>query len=116
MKRWRENSKTRCSRARRTLWCEHTRLPLPLLSKNDAEGVYELDVTREWFAAAAPFLKVLAGTLSLMLPVAASATKLVLNEAAYKALEKQLDFEKECVKAILELVRDCGVLGGSGSC
>jgi hypothetical protein len=84
-----------------TLWCEHTRLPLPLINKNDDKGVYEFDVTREWFAKAAPFLKVLAGTLSLVLPVAASATKLALDEAAYKALENQLDFGKDCAEAML---------------
>jgi hypothetical protein len=85
-----------------TLWCEHTRLPFPLLNKHDKEGVYEFDVTREWFAAAAPFLKVLAGTLSLVLPVAASATKLALDEATYKGLEKQLDLGKACADAMLK--------------
>lgn len=85
-----------------TLWCEHTRLPLPLLNKNDKEGVYEFDVTREWFATAAPFLKVLTGTLSLVLPVAASATKLALDEITYKGLEKQLDFGKSCAEAMLK--------------
>jgi len=85
-----------------TLWCEHTRLPLPLLNKHDKEGVYEFDVTREWFAAAAPFLKVLVGTLSLVLPVAASATKLALDETTYKGLEKQLDLGKACADAMLK--------------
>jgi hypothetical protein len=85
-----------------TLWCEHSRLPLPLLNKNEKEGVYQFDVTRDWFAKAAPFLKVLAGTLSLMLPVAASTTKLVLEEATYKSLENQLDFGKECAGAMLD--------------
>ena len=85
-----------------TLWCEHTRLPLPLLNNNDNEGVYEFDVTREWFATAAPFLKVLTGTLSLVLPVAASATKLALDEVTYKGLEKQLDFGKSCAEAMLK--------------
>jgi hypothetical protein len=84
-----------------TLWCEHTRLPLPLLNKHDKEGVYEFDVTREWFAAAAPFLKVLVGTLSLVLPVAAAATKLALDETTYKGLEKQLDLGKACADAML---------------
>ena len=84
-----------------TLWCEHTHLPLPLLNKNDKEGVYEFDVTREWFATAAPFLKVLTGALSLMLPVAISAAKLSLGEAAYKRLERQLDFGKSCAEAML---------------
>jgi hypothetical protein len=85
-----------------TLWCEHTRLPLPLLNNNSQEGVCEFDVTREWFATAAPFLKVLAGTLSLVLPVAASATKLALDEVTYKGLEKQLDFGKNCAEAMLK--------------
>ncbi len=84
-----------------TLWCEHTQLPLPLLNKNDKEGVYEFDVTREWFATAAPFLKVLTGTLSLVLPVAISSAKLSLGEAAYKGLERQLDFGKSCAEAML---------------
>ncbi|HWB04843.1 MAG TPA: COR domain-containing protein [Verrucomicrobiales bacterium] len=90
-------------RFRVTLWCEHTRLPLPLINNNDQEGVYEFDVTREWFSAAAPYLKVLTGTLSLMLPVAASATKLILDEATYKSLEDQLDFGKDCADAMLDI-------------
>jgi hypothetical protein len=85
-----------------TLWCEHTRLPLPLLNNNGKEGVYEFDVTREWFATAAPFLKVLTGTLSLVLPVAASATKLALDEVTYKGLEKQLDLGKSCAEAMVK--------------
>ena len=85
-----------------TLWCEHTRLPLPLINKHDKEGVYEFDVTREWFAAAAPFLKVLVGTLSLVLPVAASATKLAFDEATYKGFEKQLDLGKASADAMLK--------------
>jgi Leucine-rich repeat (LRR) protein len=91
-----------------TLWCEHTRLPLPLLNRNDTEGVYQFEVTREWFAAAAPFLKALAGTLSLVLPVAASAAKLAIDEATYKGLKEQLDFEKECAKAILDATGKTG--------
>lgn len=73
-----------------------------MLNKNDNEGVYEFDVTREWFAKAAPFLKVLAGTLSLVLPVAISSAKLSLGEGAYKGLERQLDFGKYCAEAMLD--------------
>ena len=56
---------------RLTLWCEHSRLPLPVLNaeKDKKKGVYEIELTREWFKKAAPFLKVLTGTLSLVLPV-----------------------------------------------
>jgi internalin A len=85
-----------------TLWCEHTRLPLPLLNKgNNKEGMYEFEVTRAWFAAAAPFLKALTGTLSLVLPVAASAAKLAIDEVTYKGLEKQLGLGKSCAEAMV---------------
>ena len=88
---------------RLTLWCEHSRLPLPQLNGPGSKaGVYELNLPREWFEKAAPFLKVLTGTLSLMLPVAASATKLVLDEAVYKGLEKELDLGEKSLDSVLK--------------
>ena len=89
---------------RLTLWCEHTRLPLPVLNKgtdDEKRGVYELELKREWVAKAAPFLKVLTGTLSLVLPVASSAVKLALDETAYKAIEEQLDFGQKTIEAVM---------------
>jgi len=85
-----------------TLWCEHSRLPLPELNgKGSKKGVYELDLTREWFKKAAPLLKVLTGTLSLVLPVASSAVKLAIDDATYKQIENELDFGKEVIDASL---------------
>ena len=87
---------------RLTLWCEHSRLPLPALNgKNSKKGVYEVELDREWFKKAVPFLKVLTGTLSLVLPVASSAVKLALDETAYKAIEEQLDFGKSVIDAAI---------------
>ncbi|MHC4521284.1 MAG: COR domain-containing protein, partial [Planctomycetota bacterium] len=52
---------------RLTLWCEHSQLPLPALNGKDRkQGVYDIQLTREWFKKAAPLLKVLTGTLSLV--------------------------------------------------
>jgi Leucine-rich repeat (LRR) protein len=86
-----------------TLWCEHSRLPLPALNaKGDKRGVYELNLPREWVVKAAPYLKVLTGTLSLVVPVAASATKLVLEEATYKGIEKQLDLGQKSLDSLLK--------------
>jgi len=52
-----------------TLWCEHSRLPLPALNgEGDKRGVYDLALPRDWFMKAAPFLKVLTTTLGLVLP------------------------------------------------
>ncbi|MGA2852772.1 MAG: hypothetical protein ABSE90_01375 [Verrucomicrobiota bacterium] len=88
---------------RLTLWCEHSRLPLPELNgKGSTAGVYELNLAREWFEKAAPFLKVLTGTLSLVLPVAASATKFVMDDAAYKGLEKELDLGQKSLDSVLK--------------
>src|SRR5207237_553951 len=75
---------------RLTLWCEHSRLPLPALNgRDDERGVYELTIPRDWLVKAAPFLKLLASTLSLVMPVAASATTSMLDEASYEGIEKQ---------------------------
>ena len=87
---------------RLTLWCEHSRLPLPVLNKgsdNEQRGVYELEIKRDWVIKAAPFLKVIAGTLSLVLPVASSTVKLALDDASYKTIEEQLDFGQKCIEA-----------------
>ncbi|MEG5172578.1 leucine-rich repeat domain-containing protein [Microcoleus sp. B3-D7] len=86
-----------------TLWCEHSRQPLPALNPNDKKkGVYELEVSREWFTEAAPYLKILTGTLSLVLPVAASATKLMLDEATYKGIEEELDLGQKSIESTLK--------------
>ncbi|MEG4631394.1 COR domain-containing protein [Microcoleus sp. AR_TQ3_B6] len=86
-----------------TLWCEHSRQPVPALNPNDKKkGVYELEVPRKWFTKAAPYLKILTGTLSLVLPVAASATKLMLDEATYKGIEEELDLGQKSIESILK--------------
>jgi len=87
-----------------TLWCEHSRLPLPMLNERARErGVYVLDVPRDWLVQAAPLLKLLAGTLSLVLPVAASATKLAVSEDQYKAIGSQLELGKSCAEAMVKV-------------
>ncbi|MDZ7963899.1 MAG: COR domain-containing protein, partial [Nostoc sp. DedSLP03] len=86
-----------------TLWCEHARLPLPALNPDDqTKGVYELELPREWFTKAAPFLKLLTTTLSLVLPVAASATKLMLDDTAYKGIEEQIDLGQKTTESFLK--------------
>jgi Leucine-rich repeat (LRR) protein len=86
-----------------TLWCEHSRQPLSALNgEKDGRGVYELTLPRDWFIKAAPFLKVLTTTLSLVLPVAASATKLVMSDASYKAIEKELDLGQKSIESVLK--------------
>jgi hypothetical protein len=86
---------------RLTLWCEHSRKPLPELNENKKKGVYEIELDREWFKKAAPYLKWVTGTLSLVLPVVTSGIKLNLDDPAYKAIEEELDFGKSVIDASL---------------
>jgi Leucine-rich repeat (LRR) protein len=94
---------------RLTLWCEHSRLPLPSLSGGDGrKGVYELNVPREWFVKAAPYLKVLASTLSLVLPVASSATKVLLGDSAYKRIESELSLGEKSAESVIKGSEEAG--------
>ena len=84
---------------RLTLWCEHSRSPLPALNpEGDERGVYELDLPREWFAKVAPYLKVVTSTLGLLLPVVASAGKLALDDETYDKYKEETDFARESLK------------------
>ena len=82
------------------LWCEHSRLPLPVLNNGDMKkGVYDLELEREWFKKAAPYLKLVTSTLSLVLPVASSAFK-VVNDTATQSLQNQIGLGKDVIDAI----------------
>ena len=86
-----------------TLWCEHSRQPLPALNPNDKQkGIYELQLSREWFTNVAPYLKFVAVTLSLFLPVAASATKVMLDEATYKGIKEELELGQRSIESTLK--------------
>jgi Leucine-rich repeat (LRR) protein len=88
---------------RLTLWCEHSRLPLPNINGKDSKkGVYEFEIDREWFKKTVPFLKILTGTLSLVLPLASSGIKLALDDVSYAAIEEELDFGKSIIDASIE--------------
>ena len=63
------------------------------------KGVYDFELDRDWFKKAAPYLKLVTSTLSLVLPVASSALK-VANDAATKALQDQIGLGKDVIDAI----------------
>lgn len=84
-----------------TLWCEHSRLPLPALNgEKDKAGVYDLELPREWFVKAAPWLKLISGTLSLVLPVASSTIKAAVDETVYKSFEKELEAGQKAIESV----------------
>jgi len=100
---------------RLTLWCEHSRLPLPALNgEGSSRGLYHLTLPREWLVKSAPILKQLMGTLGLLLPVATSATRLMLDEAAYKGIEAQLDLGRKTCEAVLKVGEKAAARLGHG--
>jgi Leucine-rich repeat (LRR) protein len=84
-----------------TLWCEHSRLPLPELCKEQTRGVYEFDQPRKWLVKVAPYVRFVAGTLRLILPVAGSAVKWALDDAEYKKIDEDLDLSQKTFIALL---------------
>jgi hypothetical protein len=86
-----------------TLWCEHARKPLPVLNPPDSkQGVYELELNREWFTRAVPYFKLVTGTLSLVLPVAASATQFMLDDATYNGIKEELDLGQKSLDSAMK--------------
>lgn len=85
-----------------TLWCEHSRLPVWALGDGDNRGVYEMDIPRDWFVKAAPFIKILGTTLSLALPVASAATKVLLDDSAFKTIGVKLDLGQKSVESLIK--------------
>ena len=78
-------------RFRLTLWCEHSRVPLPALNGvEDKRGVYELTLSRDWVKESSPYLKTVTRTLSLILPLSSSATGLLSNDDSYKQIAEEL--------------------------
>ena len=87
---------------RLTLWCEHSRTPLPVLCKDASRGSYRLERPREWVAKYGPALRTVTKTLSAILPVVAATTKLAIADDTYKGIEKGLDFGKALFGAALK--------------
>ncbi|MCL4272355.1 MAG: leucine-rich repeat domain-containing protein [Anaerolineales bacterium] len=101
---WLEKPKQLVSQKFRILlWCEHSHLPLFILNEeSDKRGIYELDLPYEWVVNAAPYLKLVTATLSLILPIAASTTKFVMDDEKFKAIEKGLALGKDSFEAVLK--------------
>jgi internalin A len=86
-----------------TFWCEHSKLPVPLINGHENEGIYEVEIPQAWIKASKPFLNVLHRTLSLLLPVAASGIKLALDDKSYKIIEEQLNLGIDITDSSLKI-------------
>jgi internalin A len=84
-----------------TLWCEHSRKPLPALWEDRSRGTYKLERPREWLVKYGPALRKVTKTLGAILPVVAATTKIAIPDDTYKGIEKGLDFGKALFEAAL---------------
>ncbi|WP_127505072.1 leucine-rich repeat domain-containing protein [Actinoplanes solisilvae] len=92
-------------RLRVTLWCEHSRLPVYVLSESKGlNGVYDLSMPREWVRKSAPWFRAVSVVLRTILPVAAGVTDLVApNQQSWQsALGKQLEHAGDGVEALYD--------------
>ena len=85
-----------------TLWCEHSRKPLPALWEDTSRGIYKLERPREWVVKYGPALRTVTKTLGAILPVVAATTKIAIPDDTYKGIEKGLDFGKALFGAALK--------------
>ncbi|MEM8720468.1 MAG: COR domain-containing protein [Cyanobacteria bacterium P01_G01_bin.39] len=86
-----------------TLWCEHKRVPLPILNgAADTRGVYEIELTRDWVKRASPLLRIMSVTLKLALPIAIPGTKLATDETEYTNIAEQLEFGVKSADSLIK--------------
>ncbi|MEM6715467.1 MAG: COR domain-containing protein [Cyanobacteria bacterium P01_C01_bin.147] len=95
-----------------TLWCEHSRKPLPALWDDSSRGVYKLEKSREWLENYGPALRTVTKTLSAILPVVAATTKVAMPGDTYKGIENELNFGKELFGAGLKSSGALANVGG----
>jgi hypothetical protein len=96
---------------RLTLWCEHSRLPLPseqLNGERSKRGVYPVEFQREWFVKAAPFLKFMGTTLGMVLPVVSPAAKVLTDDSTYKRFGEELELGIKCAQSVLKGAGEAG--------
>ena len=96
-----------------TLWCEHSRLPLPLLNGAERkEGVYDMTLPREWVVKSAPFLKFITKLLSLIVPVTSSAANIAINDSVYNEIKDQLVFGQQALDSMIKGAAEVGDWAG----
>ncbi len=96
------------------LWCEHSRLPLPVISGENDKGVYNIEISRKWLIKAAPLMKALATTLRLTLPMASSTAQMLTDEIEYKRIESQLSFGTDLGRVIPSTISNLISFGHAG--
>jgi len=86
-----------------TLWCEHSRQPLPVLNPEEpGRGVYELDLPRKWLVKAKPLLESIAIMLTPFHPVAGAMTRVFIEKVVYGAKQEAIETLGQADRELLE--------------
>jgi internalin A len=88
---------------RLTLWCEHPEYPHPWMP-----ATYELNVSKEWFARASHYMKLVFRVLQLVHPLAGSLAVALLPEG-------QLGLAKICINEMEAVLTDVPEISESGA-
>ncbi|MEM7134078.1 MAG: COR domain-containing protein, partial [Chloroflexota bacterium] len=95
-------------KVRLILWCEHSRLPVPILSGDASQGVYEIEQPRAWLVKIGPYARFAANALSLALPVAGVGIKLSLDDQVYQKYANDLDLSLNSFSDLLGAAKSSG--------
>jgi len=84
-----------------TLWCEHSRQPLPVLNPEEpGRGVYELDLPRKWLVKAKPLLESIAIMLTPFHPVAGAMTRVFVEKVVYGAKQEAIEENQKTIEIL----------------
>jgi hypothetical protein len=97
-------------RFRLTLLCEHSRLPVHILSSEPETGVYEIERPRAWVVSVAPIVKLAAQVISVALPMAKAAAEIHLDAEHWKQLQGEIDAAQEGLLLLSEALTEPGNL------
>jgi len=89
-----------------TLYCEHSRLPVWVLSGNPRAGVYDIELPHDWVKKAAPVAKIMASVLSLALPAARAIAEIELGEDRWKELQTQVEAAKTTLTSLVDTLAE----------
>lgn len=88
---------------RLTLYCEHSRLPLYMIDRehDNGRGVYEIELTKEWFIKATKYISTVAQVLSIASPVVGSGIQLALKDSDFKMIEQEFKLTMSTTQNVL---------------
>ncbi len=84
-----------------TLCCEHSKTPIPNISNDPKDGVYDMEIPREWFVKVIPYLHLTSSVLSVILPVAKSINSM-LDFNSYMNFQKEVKLSLGEIESIIK--------------